>query len=112
VDALSLVYACSGSSSAAQLANDMAVRSVGTVNALVHTAHPRGRERSTHPDLRTLPACCVRACLDRGVATGTELGKHEHAVRKVKHGEFNPNPARALFAHCRELLRPATAGLA
>ncbi|MGQ3055021.1 MAG: putative zinc-binding protein [Roseateles sp.] len=125
VDELPLVYACSGCSSAAQLANHLAVRLDragaaemsciagvgGGVKALVRTAQ-RGAASGRHIlAIEGCPLACVRACLARaGVVAGTELRLHEHGVRKVQHGDFDPVQAEALLAHCRGLLTPPTAG--
>lgn len=119
---LPLVYACSGCSNAAQLANHLAVRLDrdgaaemsciagvgGGVKALVRTAQRAAESGRPILAIDGCPLACVRACLARvGVAAGTELRLHEHGVRKVQHGDFDPAQAEKLLAHCRELLRPA-----
>lgn len=121
---LPLVYACSGCSSAAQLANHLAVRLDrggeaemsciagvgGGVKVLVRTA-----QRAADTGRRILaidgcPLACVRACLARvGVTASKELRLHDLGVRKVQHGDFDPAQVEVLLAHCRELLMPAAA---
>jgi uncharacterized metal-binding protein len=120
--ALPLVYACSGCSSAAQLANHLAVRLDrggaaemsciagvgGGVKALVRTAQRAAAAGRPVLAIDGCPLACVRACLARvGVKATTEMRLHEHGVRKVQHGDFDPAQAEALLAHCRELLTPA-----
>lgn len=124
---LPLVYACSGCSSAAQLANHLAVRLDrggdaemsciagvgGGVKALVRTAQRAAESGRTILAIDGCPLACVRACLARvGVTAGTELRLHEQGVRKVQHGDFDLAQAEALLAHCREQLKPSTAGRA
>lgn len=119
---LPLVYACSGCSSAAQLANHLAVRLDrggdaemsciagvgGGVKALVRTAQRAAASGRPILAIDGCPLACVRACLARvGVTATTELRLHEHGVRKVQHGDFDPAQAEALLGQCRELLKPA-----
>ncbi|MFT7775192.1 putative zinc-binding protein [Roseateles sp.] len=121
---LPLVYACSGCSSAAQLANHLAVRLDrggeaemsciagvgGGVKALVRTAQRAAETSRLILAIDGCPLACVRACLARvGVATSTELRLHEHGVRKVQHSDFDPAQAEALLALCRDLLRSRAA---
>ncbi len=107
---LPLVYACSGCSSAAQLANHIAVRLDraekaemsciagvgGNVPALVRTA------QSGRPII-ALDGCaleCVRHSLaQRGVAPTRHVLLHEHGVKKRQHGDFEPAEAERLLAH-------------
>lgn len=112
---LPLVYSCSGCSSAAQMANALALRLDadrraemsciagvgGGVPGLVRTA------RSGRPIL-ALDGCilhCVRACLARaGVEADTHITLSEHGVRKRRHQSFDPHEADRLY---RELVVPA-----
>ncbi|MBN8715673.1 zinc-binding protein [Thermomonas sp. S9] len=105
---LPLVYACSGCSSAAQMANHLALRLDragaaemsciagvgGGVAGLVRTA------RSGRPIL-ALDGCvlhCVKACLDRaGVAADVHLVLSRYGVKKRKHADFDPAEADALY---------------
>lgn len=103
-----LVYACSGCSSAAQMANQIAlwldrageaemscISGVGGgVPGLVRTA------RSGRPIL-ALDGCvlhCVAACLARaGVAADRHLTLADYGVRKRKHADFDAGEARVVF---------------
>lgn len=122
---LPLAYACSGCSSAAQLANHLAVRLDrggevemsciagvgGGVKALVRTAQRAAETGRPILAIDGCPLACVRACLARvGVTASAELRLHEHGVRKVQHGDFDPAQAEILLAHCRDLIRPRAAG--
>jgi uncharacterized metal-binding protein len=102
-----LVYSCSGCSSAAQLANAMAVgldrRGVaemsciagvgGDVPSLVRTA------TSGRP-IVAIDGCrlrCVEACLRRhGVEADLHVDLAEHGVKKRKHADPDPAQARQL----------------
>lgn len=113
--ALPLVYACSGCSSAAQMANDLALRLDrgglaemsciagvgGDVKPLVRTA------RSGRPIL-ALDGCrlnCVKSCLARhGVTPERHVMLADHGVRKTLHSDYDPNEAEQVFvALCRDL---------
>ena len=116
---LPLVYACSGCSSAAQLANHLAVRLDregsaemsciagvgGGVKPLVRTAQ---RAAETGRPILAIDGCplgCVRASLGQiGVTATDELRLHELGVRKVQHGDFDPAQAEELLHLCRERL--------
>jgi uncharacterized metal-binding protein len=105
-----LVYACSGCSSAAQMANDLALRLDraghaemsciaevgGDVKPLVRTA------RSGRPII-TLDGCklhCVRATLARhGIEPRLSYMLGEFGVRKTVHADFDPNEADEVLAH-------------
>lgn len=116
---LPLVYACSGCSSAAQLANYLAVRLDreqhaemsciagvgGDVPALVRVAV------NAHATLRPIVAIdgcalsCVRAALARhGVEATTRLELWALGVKKRLHDDFDVDQADALLDHCREML--------
>lgn len=113
-----LVYSCSGCSSAAQMANALALRLDdeqraemsciagvgGGVAGLVRTAQSGRR-------IIALDGCilhCVRACLDRaGVRPDVHLTLSAHGVRKRKHQRFDPVQADALY---REVVCPAIEG--
>lgn len=114
-----LVYSCSGCSSAAQMANRMAlwldragvaemscIAGVGGgVTGLVRTA------QSGRPIL-ALDGCvlhCVRACLDRaGVAPDVHLTLSDHGVRKRRHADFAMEQAEAVY---RDAVLPAALAL-
>lgn len=102
-----LVYSCSGCSSAAQMANQLAlwldregeaemscIAGVGSgVAGLVRTA------RTGRPIL-ALDGCilhCVKACLaNAGVSADLHVTLSEHGVKKRRHADFDPEQARAV----------------
>lgn len=106
---LPLVYACSGCSSAAQMANHLALRLDragaaemsciagvgGGVTGLVRTA------QSQRPIL-ALDGCvlhCVSACLARaGVVADTHLVLSDYGVKKRRHADFDPDEAEGVYA--------------
>ncbi|WP_447736216.1 putative zinc-binding protein [Rhodanobacter soli] len=106
---LPLVYACSGCSSAAQMANHFALKLDregvaemsciagvgGGVTGLVRTA------QSGRPIL-ALDGCvlkCVSACLaNAGVVADTHLVLSEHGVKKRQHADFDPAEAQRVYA--------------
>lgn len=114
--ALPLVYSCSGCSSAAQLANHLALRLDreqlaemsciagvgGDVESLVKTA------ASGRP-IVALDGChlqCVKNCLKRH---GIEPAKHytlsELGIRKRYHADFDAGDAERVFAQVRQELQ-------
>ncbi|GAB1407248.1 putative zinc-binding protein [Thermomonas brevis] len=104
-----LVYSCSGCSSAAQMANHLALRLDrdgeaemsciagvgGGVTGLVRTAQGK------RPIL-ALDGCvlrCVSACLaNAGVVADTHLVLSDYGVKKRKHADFDPAQADAVYA--------------
>jgi uncharacterized metal-binding protein len=112
-----LVYSCSGCSSAAQMANWLAIRLDrdgaaemsciagvgGGVTGLVQTA------QSGRPVL-ALDGCvlaCVSACLARaGVTADTHLVLSDHGVKKRRHADFDQTQAAEIYI--REVLPAAT----
>lgn len=115
-----LVYSCSGCSSAAQMANQLAlwldreghaemscIAGVGGgVPGLVRTAQG-GRP------ILALDGCvlaCVAACLSRaGVRPDAHVLLSDFGVKKRKHADFDPDEARTLYR--REIV-PAVQALA
>lgn len=116
---LPLVYACSGCSSAAQLANHVAVRLDrsgaaemsciagvgGDVPQLLRTA------RSGRP-LVVLDGCpleCARHCLARqGIAPTQHHQLHIYGVRRRRHEDFDPEQAEAVLFRVRHDLQTLT----
>lgn len=104
-----LVYACSGCSSAAQMANHFALRLDregvadmsciagvgGGVPGLVRTAQSGRR-------ILALDGCemrCVAACLARaGVTADAHLVLTDYGVRKRQHVDFDEQEARQVYA--------------
>lgn len=105
---LPLVYSCSGCSSAAQMANHLALQLDragaaemsciagvgGGVAGLVRTAHSR------RPIL-ALDGCvlrCVAACLANArVVADTHLVLSDYGVKKRKHADFDGEQAEAVY---------------
>lgn len=106
---LPLVYSCSGCSSAAQMANHLALQLDragvaemsciagvgGGVTGLVRTARSGRR-------ILALDGCvlkCVAACLaNAGVVADTHVVLAEHGVKKRQHADFDPVEAQRLYA--------------
>jgi Uncharacterized conserved protein len=116
---LPLVYACSGCSSAAQMANHFALKLDregiaemsciagvgGGVTGLVRTAQSGRR-------ILALDGCvlkCAAACLaNAGVVADTHLLLSDYGVRKRQHADFNPTEAQQVYA---TEIRPAAQAL-
>lgn len=116
---LPLVYACSGCSSAAQLANFLAVRLDreqyaemsciagvgGDVPALVRVAVIA---RDTHRPIVAIDGCalsCVRSTLARhGVDATKHLELWTLGVKKRPHDDYDADQAQSLLGHCQEML--------
>ncbi len=105
-----LVYSCSGCSSAAQLANHVAVRMDrqglaemsciagvgGDVPKLVKLA------KSGRPiiALDGCPLVCVKSALARhGITPERHYQLHEYGVKKRNHQDFDPQEAVGVLAH-------------
>ncbi|WP_310566359.1 putative zinc-binding protein [Hydrogenophaga sp.] len=114
--ALPLVYACSGSSSAAQLANHVAVRLDrtglaemsciagvgGDVPQLLKTAQS-GRQIVV---LDGCPLECARHCLQRhGIAPTQHHQLQIYGVRRRLHEDFDPEQAEAVLFRVRSDLQ-------
>ena len=119
---LPLVYSCSGCSSAAQLANHVAVRMDrkgvaemsciagvgGDVPKLVRLA------QSGRPILALdgCPLVCVKSSLARhGITPERHYQLHEYGVKKRNHQDFDPQEAAEVLARIESDLRehPLTA---
>jgi Uncharacterized conserved protein len=116
---LPLVYACSGCSSAAQMANHLALKLDregiaemsciagvgGGVTGLVRTAQSGRR-------ILALDGCvlkCASACLaNAGVVADTHLLLCDYGVRKRQHADFDPTEAQQVYA---AEVRPAAQSL-
>ena len=119
---LPLVYSCSGCSSAAQMANQVAVRLDrsglaemsciagvgGDVPHLVRIA------RSGRPIL-ALDGCpleCVRSCLaQRGLEPSRHLLLHEHGVKKRQHDDFDAAQAEQVYRQAEALVQELAAAM-
>lgn len=115
-----LVYSCSGCSSAAQMANHIALeldrRGVaemsciagvgGDVPSLVKLARS-GRPVAV---IDGCPLVCARSCLARhGVAPTLHKQLAEHGVKKRFHADFDPAQAQALADEVADEVRALTA---
>lgn len=105
---LPLVYSCSGCSSAAQMANQLALQLDrageaemsciagvgGGVTGLVRTAQSGRR-------ILALDGCvlkCAAACLaNAGVVADTHLVLSDYGVKKRKHADFDPAEAQQVY---------------
>lgn len=114
-----LVYSCSGCSSAAQMANAMALRLDrehlaemsciagvgGGVTGLVRTARSGRR-------ILALDGCvlhCVKACLAQaGVVADAHVTLSDFGVRKRRHADYDPGQAESVYL---EAVRPAAVTL-
>ncbi|HXH04250.1 MAG TPA: putative zinc-binding protein [Candidatus Competibacteraceae bacterium] len=122
---LPLVYSCSGCSSAAQLANHLALRLDreglaemsciagvgGDVPNLVKLA------KSGRPILALdgCPLVCVKSTLARhGIEPTRHVILSEYGVKKRYHADFDPEQAEALLDELREQVpaRPTTSDMA
>ena len=112
---LPLVYSCSGCSSAAQMANHVALRldrrgaaemsciAGGDVAALVRLA---GSGR-TIMAIDGCPVACARKCLARhGLAPDVHLELGALGVRKRLHADFDAGQAAAIVEQACEALAP------
>ncbi|MBP6194944.1 MAG: putative zinc-binding protein [Methyloversatilis sp.] len=111
---LPLVYACSGCSSAAQMANHVAVRldrsGVAEMSCIAGVGgdvpHLVRIARSGRPIL-ALDGCpleCVRSCLaQRGLEPDRHLLLHEHGVKKRQHDDFDAGQAQRVYRQAEAL---------
>lgn len=114
--ALPLVYSCSGCSSAAQMANYVAVQLDrrgaaemsciagvgGDVPALLKLAH------SGRPIIAIdgCPLACVKHSLERhGIAADEYVQLAEHGVRKRFHADFDPEQAEQVVTQVQAVAR-------
>lgn len=118
-DDLPLVYSCSGCSSAAQLANTVAVRLDragvaemsciagvgGGVKSLVNKAK---RAAAGGRKIVALDGChlqCVKHCLDnQGVTPDTHVLLNEFGVKKEYHADVSPEDAESVYAKVCEMV--------
>jgi uncharacterized metal-binding protein len=117
---LPLIYACSGCSSAAQLANHLAVRLDragvaemsciagvgGRVPSLVRRAQDAARSGRAIVAIDGCALACVRACLGQhGLAPTRHVLLAESGVRKTYHADFDPAQADRLYAELIQALQ-------
>ena len=103
-EALPLVYSCSGCSSAAQLANHVALQldkkgvaemsCIAGVGGDVPTLVRLAKSGRPIIALDGCPLSCVRSCLAKHSITPTRhYALHEHGVKKRTHQDFDPQQA-------------------
>lgn len=110
-----LIYSCSGCSSAAQMANYIAVATDragdaemscivgvgGNVKKLVKTA-TSGRKIVV---LDGCPLSCAKACLaNHGIEPTVHIELSGLGVKKIQHGDFDPEQAQHILASVRDTL--------
>lgn len=106
---LALVYACSGSSNVAQLANALAVRL--DRNGLAEMSCIAGVGGDVKPLVRTARSgrhivvidgcplgCCEKALARHGVSADRAIRLHERGLRKRQHVDFTPDERDGLYA--------------
>jgi uncharacterized metal-binding protein len=117
-DRLPLVYSCSGCSSAAQMANYIALRldreGMAEMSCIAgiggDVPHLVAIATSGRPILALdgCPLQCAKACTrQRGIEPDEHVALSEHGVKKRYHAEFDRTEADALVAR----LRPVAARL-
>ena len=116
--ALPLVYSCSGCSSAAQLANHLALQLdrsgdaemsciAGVGGDVPHLLKPAQSGRPIIA-LDGCPLVCVQSCLARhGIAPSRHYQLHHYGVKKRKHADFDPAQAQELLSMVQADLRAA-----
>ena len=113
--ALPLVYACSGCSNVAQLANNLAVRldrsGLAEMSCIAgvggHVAALVNKARSGRPILALdgCPLACVKGCLDQhGVEADLHLVLNQYGVRKRYGEDCSQEDADRLFGELQGLL--------
>jgi len=112
---LPLVYSCSGCSSAAQLANAVALRldrdgtaemsCIAGVGGGVAPLVKLAQSGRTIIAIDGCPLACARECLAKqGVVPDHHLLLNELGVRKKMHADFDPADVGYLFGHVIGLL--------
>ena len=113
---LPLVYGCSGCSSAAQLANHLALRLDreglaemsciagvgGNVKSLVRRARDAAASGRPIVAIDGCALACARACLaERGVSPNKHVLLAEQGVRKAYHADFDATQADGVYEDLR-----------
>lgn len=108
--ALPLVYSCSGCSSAAQLANDVALqldrRGTAEMSCIAgvggHVPKLVRLAQSGRPiiALDGCPLNCVASCLaQHDIVAARHYQLHEHGIKKRTHQDFDPEQSARILAH-------------
>jgi len=117
IGSLPLVYACSGCSSAAQMANHIAVRldrageaemsCIAGVGGDVPSLVNKARSGRVIVALDGCALNCARHCLARhGVKPDVHVQLQEFGVRKLPHQDFDPAEAQRIQQDVAAQLRP------
>jgi uncharacterized metal-binding protein len=117
IGSLPLVYACSGCSSAAQMANHIAVRldrageaemsCIAGVGGDVPSLVNKARSGRVIVALDGCALNCARHCLARhGVKPDVHVQLQEFGVRKLTHQDFDPAEAQRIQQDVAAQLRP------
>lgn len=107
--ALPLVYACSGCSSAAQLANALAVRldrgklaEMSCIAGVGGNVQPLVRVAQSGRKIIVLDGCalhCAKRCLEQhGISASAHIDLSEAGVKKRLHGDATPEEDRRAWA--------------
>lgn len=110
-----LIYACSGCSSAAQMANDIAVRldraglaEMSCIAGVGGDVKPLVKTAKSGRAIIALDGCklhCVQSCLARHeVAPGRHVRLYDFGVRKKLHGDYDPQQADEIYRGLAEEL--------
>src|SRR5690606_30629496 len=110
---LPLVYSCSGCSSAAQMANHLAVKldreglaEMSCIAGVGGNVRPLVRLAQSGRPILALDGCalqCVKHSLaERGVTPTTHVLLHELGAKKRFHTDFDPDQAQALYGQVAE----------
>ncbi len=113
---LPLVYSCSGCSSAAQLANHVAVRldregmaEMSCIAGVGGDVEPLVKTAASRRPIVALDGChlqCVKNCLRRhGITPTLHYTLSELGIRKRYHADFDMGDAARVFAHVQADLR-------
>lgn len=116
---LPLVYSCSGCSSAAQMANQLALRldregaaEMSCIAGVGGGVAPLQKTARSGRSILALDGCmlkCVSACLaNAGVVASTHLVLSDHGVRKRRHADFDAEQAAEVYVRH---VRPAALAL-
>jgi uncharacterized metal-binding protein len=114
IDRLPLVYSCSGCSSAAQMANYIALRldregmaEMSCIAGVGGDVPHLMKIASSGRQILALDGCplqCAKACLrQRGIEPDEHVTLSEHGVSKRYHAEFDRSEADAMVARLRPL---------
>jgi uncharacterized metal-binding protein len=110
-----LVYSCSGCSSAAQMANALAVRAdraglaeMSCIAGVGGDVAPLVKTAKSGRDIIVLDGCsleCAKACLARhDVKPTVHMKLSDFKVKKIQHGDYDPAQAELLYQKLKGVL--------